>query len=163
MPKNSFKNPFLNMKSTTFEWTMKKLLCPFWQNVHPPPSFTCQVSGVRCHMSGVRCQMSCVRCYMKFFDFFLYILFLDKVVKLVGGGPTTPSFYKQHKLFHQFYIGKFFFSLHRLKVQTLSNGIPSVGKIHPLKKKTLNWRIFWTNDAILMIFEIWNLLKNSIT
>ena len=30
----------------------------FWENVHPPPCVTCQVSSVRCHMSGVIYQVS---------------------------------------------------------------------------------------------------------
>ena len=43
----------------------------FWENVHPPPSVTfqvscvtCQVSCVRCHVSGITCQVSGVRCPM---------------------------------------------------------------------------------------------------
>ena len=35
-----------------------------WENVHPPPHVTCQVSGVRCRVSGVRCQVSLVICHV---------------------------------------------------------------------------------------------------
>ena len=45
------------------------------------------VSHVRCQMSGVRCHVSGVTCFFVFF-FFFSSSFLDKVVKLVGGGSV---------------------------------------------------------------------------
>ena len=36
----------------------------FWENVHPRPRVTCQLSGVTCHVSSVRCQVSGYRCYV---------------------------------------------------------------------------------------------------
>ena len=48
----------------------------------------CHVSRVTCHMSHVTCHMSCV-------TFYLFFLFFEKVVKLIGGGSVingaTPS------------------------------------------------------------------------
>ena len=37
------------------------------------------MTHIRCHVSGVTCQVSCVS------------FFLDKVMELVGGGPTPSS------------------------------------------------------------------------
>ena len=65
-------------------WFMKILL----SNLHsqtvtvPPPTF--HVSGDICHVSCVTCHLSPVTCRMSrvTFFFFLFFLFLDKVVKL---------------------------------------------------------------------------------
>ena len=49
------------------------------------------MSHVTCHMSRVMCHMSCVTCHMSH-----VIFFLDKAVKLIGGGSggsTPTSFY----------------------------------------------------------------------
>ena len=54
----------------------------FWDNVHPPPFVTRQVSGVRCQVSGVSCQVSGVTC-----------IFFYKVVELVGGGSVINGAY----------------------------------------------------------------------
>ena len=50
----------------------------FWYNVH-------LTSGVKCHMSGFMCQLSAVRCDMSHVS---VTFFMDKVVKLVGGGSV---------------------------------------------------------------------------
>ena len=42
----------------------------------------CQVSGVRCHMSRDTCHVSLVRCQVS------SVIFLDKVVELVGLGSV---------------------------------------------------------------------------
>ena len=56
----------------------------------------CHMSRVMCHMSFVMCYMSCVTCHVSHVTIFL-IIFLDKVVKLVGGGSVingaAPSSY----------------------------------------------------------------------
>ena len=58
--------------------------------VPPPP--TCHVSGVMCQVSCVKCHMSSVTCH---YLFIYYLFFLEKEVKLVGGGSVingaTPS------------------------------------------------------------------------
>ena len=40
----------------------RELKC--WENVHPPPRVTCQVSGVMCQVSNVRCHVSHVMCHV---------------------------------------------------------------------------------------------------
>ena len=44
------------------------------------------MSHVTCHVSHGTCHMSCVTCNMS--QFFIIIFFLDKVVKLIGGGSV---------------------------------------------------------------------------
>ena len=46
--------------------TVKARKLKFWENVHPPPCVTCQVSRVRCtcQVSGVTCQVSRVWCQL---------------------------------------------------------------------------------------------------
>ena len=50
---------------------------------------TCHVSDVMCHVSGVTCQVSGVSCFFCFF----VVVFLDKVVELVGGGSVINGAY----------------------------------------------------------------------
>ena len=48
-----------------------------------------------CHISSVLCQVSGVRCQVSHANVYIYFLFLDNVVKLVGGGSVingaTPA------------------------------------------------------------------------
>ena len=55
------------------------------------PPTTCHMSGadVRFQVSGVTCHMSGVT----YFFIFIFIYFLDKVVKLVGGGSVINGAY----------------------------------------------------------------------
>ena len=46
-----------------------------WENIHPQPPVTCQVSCIMCQASGFKCHMSGVMCQ---------IFFFDKVVVLVN-------------------------------------------------------------------------------
>ena len=57
--------------------------------VPPPP--TCHVSGVMCHVSRVTCHVSHVTCHVSHVAClvvlnYYYLFFLEKEVKLVGGG-----------------------------------------------------------------------------
>ena len=51
---------------------------------------TCHVSRVTCHVSRVTCHMSRVTCHL---FIFLLFFFLDKVVKLIGGGSVMNGAY----------------------------------------------------------------------
>ena len=62
---------------------------------------TCHMSQVMCHMSCVTCHVSHVTCHMShviyymshvFFSLF-FLLFLDKMVGLVGGGSVINGAY----------------------------------------------------------------------
>ena len=60
--------------------------------------FTCHMSRVTCHVSYVMCHMSYVMCHMSYVILFIYLLlfffiFLDKVVKLFGGGSVISGAY----------------------------------------------------------------------
>ena len=48
------------------------------------------VSHVTCHMSRVTCHVSRVTCHLSHYNFFF---FLDKVVKLIGGGCVINGAY----------------------------------------------------------------------
>ena len=89
---------------TLFLQTFKTSLHPhhtvlnFWENVHPPPRATCQVSCIWCQVSGVRCQVLRVRCHVSgvtchFFSsiFFWTTWWGYSVEGLLSTGPTPSS------------------------------------------------------------------------
>ena len=53
----------------------------FWEKVHLS-------LPVMCHMPCVMCQVLCVMCHMSHVKFFVFLFFLDKVVKLGGRGSV---------------------------------------------------------------------------
>ena len=58
-----------------------------------PPTL-CHISYVTCHVSLVSCQVSGVTCHMLRIIIIIYfLLFLDKVLKLVGGGSVINRAY----------------------------------------------------------------------
>ena len=60
----------------------------------PQHHVTCHMLHVTCHMSCVMCHMSRVTCYMSHVTcHFFLLLFLDKVVKLIGGGSVINGAY----------------------------------------------------------------------
>ena len=67
----------------------------------------CHMSYVTCHVSHVMCHTSCVTCHVS--HVFSIIIFLDKVLELVGGGSvingalTPSSFEMNHYSFTTFY------------------------------------------------------------
>ena len=62
----------------------------FWLTRCHISRLTCHVSHVTCQMSNVKCHMSCVLCHI---FFFLFFLFLDKVVEQVGVGSVINGAY----------------------------------------------------------------------
>ena len=66
--------------------TVRALKLNFWENVQPPPFFTCRMSYVMCQVSRVRCHMSDV-------NFFFVFKFVYKVVKIVDGGSVIIRVY----------------------------------------------------------------------
>ena len=86
----NFKQPLVVMVET-FTRSGKEL--KYWENIHPTPCVTYQVSSVMCHVSGIRCLVSGVRCHESgFFSFFLQTKWLiDLVEDLLSMGPNPSS------------------------------------------------------------------------
>ena len=62
----------------------RELKC--WEIVNPPLCVTCHMSHVMCHMSSVRWQVSGVKCHS-------FLVCVDKMVELVGGGSLINGAY----------------------------------------------------------------------
>ena len=61
---------------------------------------TCHVSRVTWHMSRVTCHMARVLCH----NFFLFKFFLEKEVKLVGGGSVINGATPSSLLIYTFFV-----------------------------------------------------------
>ena len=94
--KSPFRGAFFSQSSKHHKsQTVRARELKFWENVHPPPCVTCQVSSVtcpvshgRCHISGVMCQVSChmshVTCQIFIYIFFCHQQDLSTLVFFIG-------------------------------------------------------------------------------
>ena len=72
----------------------------FWENIHPPPHVTCNLSLVTCHVSNVICHVSHVTCHM----FFFVCFFWDKVLEIIGVGSVINGAYTKNHFFSVFWV-----------------------------------------------------------